>query len=111
MHSDADEGQELKDGPSADLNTHLTRCQGGAKTPRKEEVGFSNPHPPWMIKLEPTRIFGAEPPRLPTFISHKSPILINLFLAYTVSLAEVLLCGDMKNLNLSESSHRVSDSN
>ena len=53
----------------------------------------------------------AEPPCLPACISHKRPILINVFLAYPLSLAEFLLRGGIKNLNLSESRHRVSDSN
>ena len=45
LHSDSDQGQEFEDRPSADLNTHLTRPQGGAATPRREEVGFSHQTP------------------------------------------------------------------
>jgi len=41
----------VEDRPSAHLNTHLSRYQGGAATPRKEEAVFSDPHSPWMIKL------------------------------------------------------------
>ena len=42
---------KFEDCPSADLNTLLIGYQGGTATPRKEEVGSSNPHFSWMIKL------------------------------------------------------------
>ena len=54
---------------------------------KEEEVVFSNPHSPWMIKHQ---ILGAEPPCLPACISHKCPILINLFLAYQENIKNVL---------------------
>ena len=50
--------QEFEDRSSADLNTHLTGYQGGARTPRKEEAVFSDPHTPRMIKLQPTGSSG-----------------------------------------------------
>ena len=48
----------FEDHPPVDLNIHLTRHQGGAGTPRKEEAVFSNPYSPWMIKLKPTGSSG-----------------------------------------------------
>ena len=53
LHSDSDQGQESEDHPSVDLNTHLSGYQGGASTPRKEETGFPDPHPPWMTNCSP----------------------------------------------------------
>ena len=49
-------------------------------------------------------------PCLPTWISYKLPILINL-LAITLPLAKVLLHWKSKNLSLSKSRHEVSDFN
>ena len=57
------------------------------------------------------RILRAELPCLPTCVSHKRPILINLFLACYFALTEFLLRRGMENLNFSKSRHRVSDSN
>ena len=54
------------------------------------------------------QVLGAEAPCLPTCFSHKCPILINLFLAYRLSLAEFLLCEGVKH---SKSRHQVNDSN
>ena len=44
--------------------------QGGASTPRKEEVVFSNPLSPWMIKTVAHHILVAELPCLPACISY-----------------------------------------
>ena len=51
LHSDSDKEQDFEDLPSADLIMCLVGYQGGAATLKKEEVGFSNPHSPWRIKL------------------------------------------------------------
>ena len=110
LHSDSDQGQEFEDRPSADLNTHLIRYQGGAATPRKEEVGFSNPHSPWRINCSPSDPQGRA--SLPAHLHLSQVSYIDKSIScLSLSLAEFLLHRDMKNLNLSESRHRVSDSN
>ena len=79
----------IGDRPSADLNAHLIRYQGGATTPRKDEgfypyqESYYSQFPlPLDDKSVAHRILRAEPPWLPTYTSHKHPILINIFLDY-----------------------------
>ena len=93
LHSGSDPGQECKDRPSADLNKHqgspyrvkycLTRYQGGATTrgqKKNKRGGRGGLFPPALPSDDKTvvrLILGAEPPCLPTCISHKHFILIN----------------------------------
>ena len=60
----------------------LTRYKGGGTT---YERGRGSLFPPPLhldYKIVAHLILEAEPPSLPVCISHKHPILINLFLAY-----------------------------
>ena len=76
----------------------------------KRRGGPFQPPLPLEDKTVAPWILGGELLCLPACITHKHPISINLCLAYTLSLAEFLLHRGMKNLNLSESKHRVRDS-
>ena len=94
-------------------NTLLPQLEGGGNdvsltfTQRIRKKAVFPPHPFSLdYKNLAHLVLGAEPLSLPTYIPHKPPILINLFLAY-----HFVSCWIPSVLSLSKSWHQVSNSN
>ena len=73
--------------------------------------GLFQPHSPWRIKYSLLDSRGISPLPAHLHLSQVSYPNKSSFLSITLSLAEFLLHGVMKNLNLSKYRHRVNDSN
>lgn len=74
--------------------------------------GLFQPPLPLDNKTVAHLILRAAPPFRPACISRNNPILVNLFLVrISLSFAEFLLYGGIKNLNLGKSRHQGSESN
>lgn len=82
LPSDSDQGHKFKDGPYAGLNIPPYQIPRRSYYSQKGRGRLFQLPLPLDDKTVAHQILGAELPCLPTCISHKCPILINLFLAY-----------------------------